>query len=232
MANPYRSGQTIGYRKKELYSYGIVWGVLTFVTGVGMTLAVLPEQLKAAEVASWKLATWVWLNAHGLPISEQAVSGSALSSGQLDFIGPIPELHLLRVIPLFLGAFAAVMVVNSMDGVRDDSQLLEYSIVGAGGYIFAGLIAIVLSEAQPGIILIIAIMGVLGAAAYLGGRVANRLHVPVFAVTSIGGIVGIGLLVLFGAGAVLSIAIPLGKYAIGGALGGAVAVWIGNNIDI
>lgn len=227
-----RSGTTLGSRRKELYSYGLIWGILSFITGIGTTLAVLPEKLKALEVASWKVATWVWLNAHGLPISEQAVSDSPLNTGQLTFIGPNPELHLLRVIPLFLAAITVLMVVNSMNGVKNDSQLLQYSVVGAGGYIFAGLLAIVVSGAQPGIVMIIAIMLVLAAAAYLGGRVAQQLPIPVFALTSIGGLVGIGLLVLFGAGAVLAIAIPLGKYAVAGALGGAVAVWIGKNIDI
>ena len=218
-------------RQKRLYTYGVFWGAITFATGIATTLLTLPEGFSTDSVPDWKVATWVWLNAHEIPIAEEAVTGSIFSMRDLTFIEPNPELHMLRVVPLFLAAISGLLVVNTMNGVRNDSELLEYVVVAAGGYVIAGLSAIAISEAQPDIIMIVMLMAVIGGAAYIGSQVASSLPIPVFAVTSIGGVVGIGLFVMLGAGAVSSVAIPLAKYAAVGGIGAAVALWVGKNLD-
>lgn len=218
--------------RKRLYAYGLLWGILSFGAGIATTLLTLPDKFKVDAIPEWKMATWVWLNAHGVPIAEQAISGSVFDVGMVNLIRPNPELHMLRVVPLFLTTIATVLVVNGMKGARSDSQLLEYSIVAAGGYVIAGLTGIVLTEARPGIGMIFGLIVVLGLAAYLGSMVANSLPIPVFAVTSIGGIVAIGLFAILGIGAVLTVVKPLGKYAIAGGLAATVAVWVGNNVDV
>lgn len=218
-------------RKKELYINGLLWGAIAFAMGIATTLLTLPKDLSFNNIPSWKVATWVWLNAHQIPVAEEAVTGSPLSMQNLSFIDPNPELHMLRVVPIFLSAMAGLLVVNTMNGARNDSELLEYVVVAAGGYVLAGLSAIVASEAQPGVIFIVGLMAILGAAAYFGSYIANSLPIPVFAVTSIGGLVGIGLFVMLGISVVSAVAIPLAKYAIVGAFGAAVALWVSKNLD-
>lgn len=197
-----------------------------------MTLVTLPKEFQVESVPSWKMATWVWLNAYGVPIAKEAVTGSVFAMGTVNLIQPNPELHMLRVVPIFLTVMAGILVVNAMNGARSDSQLLEYTLVAAGGYVVAGLGAIILTEARPGIGLMLRLVAVLAVAAYLGSTIADKLPIPVFAVTSISGIVGIGLLAVLGASTVLTVAKPLGKYAIAGGIAAAIAVWVGNNIEI
>ena len=73
-------------------------------------------------------------------------------------------------------------------------------------------------------------MVVLGGALYVGSVIANRLPIPVFAVTTLSGLLGIGLFVFIAAGVVSAVAIPLAKYAVGGAVVATVALWVAEDL--
>lgn len=139
---------------------------------------------------------------------------------------------MLRVLPVFLVAIACLVVVNAVKGYRSDGELAELVVYSIGGYVTAGVLAIAISGARPNIVSLLLLLGVVGLAAYLGAMLANSLPIPIFAITSIGGLVGIGLLVLLGIGAVLEIAVPLAKYGVGGGLIALVAMWVSDNIDV
>lgn len=217
--------------RKRLFSYGVLWGSLTFLAGIGITLATLPETFANVEVEGWRIATWIWLNAHGVGIDGMQVGGLNMAFQTVGFISNNPELHMLRVVPLLLAAICGLVVTATMGGASRDKHVLENSIVAVGGYVLAGLGAVVVSEARPGVGMIVVLILVLGGALYTGSLVANRLPIPVFAVTTLSGLLGIGLFVFLAAGVVSTVAIPLGKHAAAGGVVASVALWVASNLD-
>lgn len=176
------------------------------------------------------MAAWVWLNAHGVGIAGSKVGGLTMAMQNVEFISNNPELHALRVVPLFTSVLAVLLVTASMGGVSRDRHILENTVYGIAGYVVAGLGVVVVSEARPGITLIVVLLAVVLGALYIGSVMANSLPIPAFAVVGLGGLFGLGLFILFAAGAVLAVAVPLGKAALGGGVAAMVALWVATNI--
>jgi len=210
--------------------YGAIWGLGTFAGGILYTLAVLPESLRTADIASWKIASWVWLNAHGVGIAGQQVGGLGMLFQDVSFLRENPSISLLSSVPPLFALLTVLLVVISMGGVQRDRHILENAVAGVGGYLLAGLITVIVSGAQPGVGLIIGLVVVLGGAMYVGAAVASRLPIPVFAVTSLSGLLGIGLFLFIAAGVVSTVVLPLGRAALLGGVFGIAAVWVAVNI--
>ncbi|QIB75736.1 hypothetical protein G3I44_16480 [Halogeometricum borinquense] len=100
------------------------------------------------------------------------------------------------------------------------------------GYLTAGFLAFIVSEAQPGVALIVVFGVVLGGAAYIGGTVTHRLtgDLPVFGVASVGGIVLVGLTIIVGGLTVLRAIGPLVAVSVVGVCFGSVMAWIVRNV--
>lgn len=217
--------------RKRQYTHGIFWGILAFFGGVGITLVTLPEQFTQSDIEQWRIATWIWLNAHGVGIDGAQVGGWDMAFQTVTFIESNPELHMLRIVPVLLAALAGLLVTASMGGARRDKHILENCVTASGGYVLASLGAIVVSGARPGVELIILLTITLAGGIYLGALLANQLPIPVFAVTTLGGLLGIGLFVFLAAGVVSTVAIPLGKHAVSGGILASMLLWVANNID-
>lgn len=217
-------------RRRQL-QYGIQWGTLAFVVGIGIVWATLPADLKQASVETWRITTWVWVNAHGIGIAGSQVGGFSMAPKTVGFIQPNPKLHLLRILPLFLVTICGLLVNASMGGAHRDWHILENTLVATGGYVLTGLGAVLVSEARPGITMILFIIGVLGAALYSGALIARKLPIQAFAVTTMSSLVGVGLVAFVGIGVLSTVVIPLVKSVVGGMIVATVSLWLVNNFS-
>lgn len=215
--------------QQSVYAYALLWSGVAFGMGILLSWWELPAALVESDIESWKAATWVWLNAHGIGIAGEHVGGVEMMFQTVTFINDTPRLHLLRIVPIGLTAFTALLVAASMGKIRA-KYILENCVAAAIGYVFVGLGAIVVSDARPGVGMLVGVMVALAAAAYLGSMFANALPIPVFAITSLGALALIGLFAIGGAVAVGSVLMPLVQKAGIGVSFAAVVMWVASNL--
>lgn len=217
-------------RQRQLL-YGTVFGLATFLVGWLITYVLTPSDL-LTNFPRWKVTLWVFLSAHFVSISGLQLGGLSSAFTQVDLITQIPTLRSLRVVPILLTALGGVMMVEAMNYTTRFKYLIQNSGALLTGYLAAGLLAFVISEAQPGVALIIVLAVLLAGGAYIGGTVTQRFTagVPVFAVTSLGGVVLIGLLVVLGGLVVLQSIAPLVGVSLVGVTVGAVLAWTARNV--
>lgn len=222
---------TLPSYRKRLYSYAVLWGILTFIFGIGISLVTLPDSFDEIGIETWRIASWIWLNAHGVGIEGTQVGGLDMAFQTVNLVQDTPQLHMIRVVPVLLVAICGLLVTATMGGTTNDKHILENAVAAVGGYLLAGLTTVIISGARPGVGLVAGLVVVLAGALYVGSVVADRLPIPVFAVTSLSGIAGVGLFVLLAAGVVSTVVVPLGKHAIAGGVIATVGLWVSKNLD-
>lgn len=215
--------------QQSVLAYAILWSGVTFGAGILLTWWELPAEAVALDIPEWKLATWFWLNAHGIGIAGSQVGGVTMTFQSFNFTNEFPKLHLLSVFPIVFAATVSVLVTATMGRIRE-KYILENCASAAIGYTIVGLGAILVSEARPGIGLLIGVMLALGLAAYVGSVLANALPIPVLAVTSIGVLILIGLFAVGSLATLAAVLMPLGKKVAIGAGMGAAALWLASNL--
>ncbi|WP_430503629.1 hypothetical protein [Haloparvum sp. PAK95] len=216
-------------RQRQLV-YGSIIGASTFLVGWAATYLLTPADL-LAEYSRWKVTLWVYLSAHFVKISGIHVGGLGAAFTEVDLIKQLPLLHSLRVLPLLLTVLGGVLVVETVNYTERLWYLLQNSSSLLLGYLGAGLLAFVVSEAQPGVAAIVLVGGVLCSTLFIGATLAQYLtgNLPIFGVVSLGGVIGIGLLVIIGGVAVLQSVGPLLAVATTGTVLGAILAWLARN---
>lgn len=217
-------------RQRQLL-YGTAFGVAGFLVGCLITHLVTPAGF-LEDMPRWKVTVWVFLSAHFVPISGLQVGGLSAAFTRVDLVSQVPALQTLRVVPVLLTALGGLLVVEAVNYTTRLKHLIQNSGALLMGYLSTGILLFVVSEAQPGVSILLVLAAVLGGCAYLGGVVTQRITggVPVFAVTSVGGIVAIGLLVVLGGVVVLQAIAPLIGVSVVGVLAGALLAWIARNV--
>lgn len=216
-------------RQRQLV-YGSIFGVATFLVGWAITYLLTPPEILTG-LPEWKATLWVFLSAHFISISGVQLGGMRTMFTKVDLIAQLPMLQSLRVVPVLITALGGIMMVEAVGYTRRFSYLLQNSGALLIGYLSAGLIAFVVSEAQPDVAMLVVLGVVIGGAAFIGGTVTQRLtgSIPVFAITSIGGIILIGLLIILGGFVILQSIAPLVAISVVGITVGAILAWIARN---
>lgn len=209
-------------RQRQL-TYGLAFGSSAFLAGLLVAILVTPQSVLSG-VARWKAATWVFFSAHFMPIQTAVFT-------RVDVIAQVPALQSLRVVPILLTTAGGLATVLAVGYTPRFTHILQNSAAVIVGYVASGVVVFIASGARPGVALIVVGAAVIGAAAYIGATLTQSLtaDLPVFAVTSLGGIVAIGLLVLVGGVAVLSAFLPLVGIAGAGAVVAAIVAWVARN---
>jgi len=170
-------------------------------------------------------------SAHYVPVSGVQIGGIGSVFSQVDLVREVPSLRTLRAVPILLTALGGLMMVEAVGYTRRLRHIFENSSWLLLGYLPAGLLIIVLSGAQPGVTFLLVIAAVVASAVTIGAKLGQRLAVgvPVVALTSLGGLAAVGLLVLIGGFAILTVIGPfIGISFAGTALGGLLA-WTARN---
>lgn len=198
--------------------YGTLWGATAFLVGFAATFLVTPPDL--LDVEKWRTAAWIFLNANGAPVAGIRVLGLSGIGSNVNLIEATGQLRALYTLPPLLTAFAALLTADSLRYTTRPKYVLQNCSGAIAGYIGAALVTILVSGARPAVAIIILLAGLLGGGLFIGSTVANRLTggLPVFGVTTLGGLAIIGLAIVLGGIAVITALAPIFAVTIAGTL--------------
>lgn len=198
--------------------YGALWGIAAFLVGLVATYVVTPPDL--LDVEKWRTAAWLFLNANGIPIAGIRVLGLSGIGSNVNLIEATDQLRALYTLPPLLVTLSAVLTGDSLRYTTRPKYVVQNCAGAIVGYIGAALITILASGARPAVAIIILLAGLLGGGLFIGSTVANRLTggLPVFGVTTLGGLAAIGLAIILGGITVISALAPILAIALAGTL--------------
>jgi hypothetical protein len=203
--------------------YGVAFGLGAFLIGLAITHLLSPPDLLPTE-PRWKVVTWLYLNAHGVEIS--ASHFNAFSFGTTNLLNEI-DAPVLSAVPLFVVTLGGILIVDAVSYTTRFTYILENAAWLLTGYLAAGIVAFGLSEARPGLTILIAFIGTLIAAVAIGSRVIGAAlgGMPFIGIASLGLVASFGLIFLIG-GLALAFAIgPLVLTSIAGVCISALSIY-------
>lgn len=203
--------------------YGVTFGVGAFFIGLAVTHLLSPPDLLPTE-PRWKVVTWIYLNAHGVEIS--ASHFDAFSFGTTNLLSEIDAPALIAV-PFFVITLGGILLVDVTSYTTQFAYVLENAAWLLSGYLAAGIVAFGLSEARPGLTILIALIGGLIVAVAIGSRVIGTAlgGMPFIGIASLGLVASFGLIFLIG-GLALAVAIgPLVLTSVAGVCISAILMY-------
>jgi hypothetical protein len=217
--------------RQRQYVYGGAWGLFALVVGYGSVLFTLPDELAQWSTETWRVAAWVYLSANSIPIAGTQVAGLSGFGKQYDLVAGTGVSPTIRAIPVLAVMLAAVLSTISIGYSTRPRHIFENSVVAGIGYFIATSALLFLSNARPGLAIILGIAAVITGAFWLGSRLLVGVAggVPILGITSISGIVGIGLAAMLVIAVAVSTLLPLVGIALGGSLVGAGLVTVARN---
>lgn len=193
------------YRQKRL-RMGLSSGALAFSAGWAVVSLIAPESV--FEAPWWKSTLWMYLGANFVMLDVTQGAFAAQNIVQPVDVAGLPDaVYLLPVIGVGL---ASAYVCHNLRSTRLKHNVPN-AIAAGTSYFLTGLIAMVVSDIQPGLTAILGIALLLGAGLWVGSNVIGALGsgIPFFGVASLGSVLALGVLVLLGGIAVLSVVIGL-----------------------
>ncbi|WP_336359768.1 hypothetical protein [Haladaptatus sp. ZSTT2] len=141
----------------------------------------------------------------------------------MNIIDATGQLRTLYAFPPILITFAAVLTGDSLPYTARPRYIIQNCASVIIGNIGAAIAVIIVSGARPSVAFVLLLAGILGGGLLLGSKVANRLtDVPIFGVTTLGGLALIGLATIVGGVTVISALAPILLLGILGVLLGAI----------
>lgn len=193
------------FRQKRL-RLGLSSGVIAFCAGWAAVALIATESISGAPW--WQGTLWMYLGANFVRLDlTQGMLGTRRYVQPVDATGLPDFVYLLPV--LFVGLASAYVCYNLT------TTRLKYNVSNAmttgTSYFFTALVAMVVSDIQPGLTAILGIALLLGGGLWIGSNIIGILGqgIPFFGVASLGGVIALGALVLLGGLAVLSAVLGL-----------------------
>lgn len=190
-------------RRHKRLRYGIFSGVLTFTAGWAVVALLMPTTV-FESVPRWKSTLWVYLGAHLIELSDLYTGGSGLNTIQpVDIAGLGSEIYLL---PMLAIAVAAGYTCYELPTTRI-KQNVSNALAAGLGYFLTGLIAMVISDIRPSISSLLLLALVVGGGIWIGSTLLGYLSggLPFLGIASIGAITALGILVILGGIAIVSV---------------------------
>jgi len=219
-------------RKYQLV-FGTVWGVAAFLLGLAATYYAVGTEL-LSEIERWQTAAWMFLSANGIGVEAKQLGGGLLATHRVNLLSEYPEFRYLRAMPFGLSVIAGMLVSDSIGYSHRPRHIFENCLAMVPGYVFAGIVLLYLSDAQPSFEAIVLILLVLGAAIFIGGTILSRIggSLAFIGIVSIWGVLGVGLLALGGGVIIVHTLAPLVLYPTVGALISAVLLIVARRVNI
>lgn len=204
---------------------GAIWGAAAFLAGVGLAWWVLGP---GASPDRFNRAMWLYLSGHYATVGPISVAGLVEVLPRLGLVSAGQYSTVWHALPVLVVGLAAAGMNISMGYTLSPDYILRNSAAVLVGYLPSALIAIIWSGASGpvGTYLLVIAAGFFALA--IGSRAIGGAlgGLPVFAVTSIGGLVLAGLLVLVGGLFVLELLLPVAIFAAGGGALGSALVFV------
>lgn len=204
-------------------------GLVAAGAGVVVTWYALPESLLSITNETWRSAAWVFLNANDIPIevNRGAISGSGFGN----VIAENQQFRYLRALPFGLMIVAGVLAAEHAHSRAELPDTLLYSGLAVVGYLLGLISIVVLTNALPTLSWTFLIVGGGLAAIAVGSRVldATTGGFPTIAVTSLGTVALIGIIVIVTGAALVDLLLPATAVAGGGSAVGGFLIWMNRN---
>lgn len=188
-------------RRKKRYS-ALFSGVIAFAAGWAISTILIPET-PFAGTERWKSTLWLYLGAHGIPLSNVHLGGTGFDTRQPLTLVESPLI--VRYIPLIVVTCAGAYTTTQISSIQFKTTVSN-ALAAGSAYFLTALVAVVITDMQPGISMLLLIGGGIAAAAWVGSsflRAATR-GFPFFGVISLGTLLGLGFLFVAGGAALLS----------------------------
>jgi hypothetical protein len=202
------------YQQKRL-KYALFSGVIAFAAGWAISIILIPETPFAGE-PRWKSTLWIYLGAHGIPLSDVHLGGTGFRSEQPVKLVESPSIF--RYIPLAVVACAGAYTTAQIS-TRSIKNTTTNALAAGSAYFLTALVAVVVTNMQPSISLLLIIGGGIAGAVWLGSSFLRAFThgIPFFGVTSLGTLLGLGFLLIVGGVALLTLLWKLLAISYGGA---------------
>lgn len=201
---------------------GAIWGVLAFAAGIAAAWWVVGA---GGSTDRFQHAVWLYLSSHYKSIGPIGAEVVWQSYPRLGLVTGGDRGRIWYLIPVLMVALAAVGANISLGHTRNWKYMGENGAMVLLGYLPAALIGVVWSDAAPSLgWFIILVVGAFLALAVGSSAVGSATRgTPVLGVTSLWGLVGIGLVLLLGGYLVIRLLLPVAAVAgIGVAVGTGV----------
>lgn len=202
--------------------FGLIYGAGGFAVAWLLVFVLLPSNF-LTQVPRWRAATLLLVNAHYLEITGLV----ALGLGTADFIANTQALGYVRAVALLSIVLAGALTADAVGRTSQFKHYLENSAAALAGYLPALTGAIFATNARPAIQLILLLAVGLTVATYVGAGIAQKVTggLPIFAITSLGGLAAIGLLVLVAGSTVIAVIWRGVAMTVGGATAGGILLY-------
>lgn len=207
---------------------GAIWGALAFIAGVSVAWWLVEP---GNETDRLKVATWIFLSSHYVAIGPIEVDAILNNMPRLALVTRGGRSELWHAIPVFVTALAATGVNISLGRTKDPNLLIQNSAMVLIGYLPVALIAAVWSDATGAAGMLLVVIAGAFLALAVGSRAVSGTTqgTPVLAITSLGGLVVIGLIVLLGGWFIVRLLIPVAALAVAGVVLGTAVVYAARN---
>lgn len=201
---------------------------MAFVGGVLVAWWLLTPEASPTRV---KRAIWIYLSAHYVSVGPLKVEALLNNIPRLGLVTRGNQPSLWHSVPIFVTGLATAGVNIALGQTRDQNLMLQNGLTVLFGYLPIALITAVWSGATgPAGVLLIVIAGAFLALAVGSRAVSGAAQgTPIFAVTSLGGLIGIGLVVLLGGWFIVRLLIPVAVLSSAGIVLGVGVVYFARN---
>lgn len=218
-------------RTQELQiRYGILYGVAAVLVGLIASYWIAPEQ---PNLPSWKTASFVYLNAHGVSvIADRFPQYMLYTPGEVMILDGSTQ-RAVRILPIALICLASVLVNIGMGSTTTQEYIAKNSLYAAGGYIAAILALLLISNARPALQTSFLIILIAGAALWIGSQFVGKAvgGIPIFGIASLGTLFIVGIFIIAVGWAFVQVMLPVVVVsAVGSALGGG-AVYVARTME-
>jgi|GEM_PF-1860018 len=184
--------------------YGLLFGLAAFGVGWGLMYLLAPD-LSGDQTDRWLPVTWLHLSAHYIPISGLQTQGLSAVGTSVDFKQQVGA-PLAPAIPGLALLVSAAITADIVGYTERFDYLIKNCLGPLYGYLPALFVAYIWSAANPTIAIAVAVLLILGLALYLGSAVVGQLaQIPFFGVTTLFGVIAIGLVVLLAGASLVAV---------------------------
>lgn len=186
------------YQQKRM-RLGLLSGGLAFCAGWAAIALLAPQAV--FDAPRWQNTLWMFLGANTVTLNQGMFGQEAV---QPVAVAELPEFVFL--LPVMAVAFASAYVCYHIRTNRV-KQNVSNAMAAGTGYFLTALVAMVISDIRPTITVILVIALALGGGLWVGSTVIGALGqgIPFFGIASLGTVVAVGVIVIFGGLAILSV---------------------------
>lgn len=178
---------------------GVLTGVLAFCAGWAVITLLAPQAV--FDAPRWQNTLWIFLGANTIDLNQGTFGQDAV---QPVIVAELPEF--VYLIPVAAVAVASAYLCYEIQTNHVKHNISNATAAGTG-YFLTALVAMVVSDIRPTITFVLLAALVLGGGLWVGSTVIGALGrgIPFLGIASLGTVVAVGVLIILGGVAIISV---------------------------